>query len=65
MYIKLVIVFLISLFHNNLAYSKTYISQVGPSLSYPWGVSKIDNENVLITEKGYALDLRQAVSAGD
>ena len=52
MYIKLVIVFLISLFHNNLAYSKTYISQVGPSLSYPWGVSKIDNENVLITEKG-------------
>ena len=52
MYIKLVIVFLISLFHINLAYSKTYISQVGPSLSYPWGVSKIDNENVLITEKG-------------
>ena len=52
MYIKLVIIFFISFFCINLAYSKTYISQVGPSLSYPWGVSKIDNENVLITEKG-------------
>ena len=51
MFIKLIIFFFFFLFHINQAYSKTYISQVGPSLSYPWGVSKIDNENVLVTEK--------------
>ena len=51
MFIKLIIVFFFFLFHINQAYSKTYISQVGPNLSYPWGVSKIDNENVLVTEK--------------
>ncbi len=51
MFIKLIILFFVFLFHINQAYSKTYISQVGPNLSYPWGVSKIDNENVLVTEK--------------
>ena len=51
MFIKLIILFFVFLFHINQSYSKTYISQVGPSLSYPWGVSKIDNENVLVTEK--------------
>ena len=51
MFIKLIILFFVFLFHINQAYSKTYISQVGPSLSYPWGVSKIDNESVLVTEK--------------
>ena len=51
MFVKLVIVFFVLLSHINQAYSKTYISQVGPNFSYPWGISKIDNENVLITEK--------------
>ena len=51
MFIKLIIVFFVFLFQINQAYSKTYITQVGPNLSYPWGVSKIDNENVLVTEK--------------
>ena len=55
MFIKLIILFFVFLFHINQAYSKTYISQVGPSLSYPWGVSKIDNENVLVTEKDVKL----------
>ena len=51
MLLKLIIIILVYLFHFGSAYSKTYISQVGTNLSYPWGVSKIDNENVLVTEK--------------
>ena len=51
MLLKLIIIILVYLFHFGSAYSKTFISQVGTNLSYPWGVSKIDNENVLVTEK--------------
>ena len=39
----------------DITYSKTFISQIGPNLSYPWGVAKIDEKSVLVTEKSGAL----------
>ncbi len=47
---KLFFVFIISILANK-CFSETLIKQVGPNLDYPWGISKIDDENVLVTEK--------------
>ena len=47
--------FIVYTFFINNSYSKTFISQIGPNLSYPWGVAKIDEQNVLVTEKSGSL----------
>ena len=47
---KLFFVFIISVLANK-SFSETLIKQIGPNLDYPWGVSKIDDKNVLVTEK--------------
>ena len=47
---KLFFVFIISILANK-SFSETLIKQIGPNLDYPWGVSKIDDENILVTEK--------------
>ena len=55
MYLRIFLLILIYTFFINNSYSKTLISQIGPNLSYPWGVTKIDEQNVLVTEKSGAL----------
>ena len=56
MFLRIFLFILIYTFFINNLYSKTFISQIGPNLSYPWGVSKIDEQNVLVTEKSGALN---------
>ena len=47
---KLFFIFIVSVIANK-SFSETLVKQIGPNLDYPWGVSKIDDQNVLVTEK--------------
>ena len=57
MFVKNFVLILICLISFNSAFAKVEVLQIGPKLSHPWGISFIDNSNVIITERGGDLSI--------
>jgi len=57
MFVKNFILFLICLIPFTSAFAKVEVLQIGPKLSHPWGISFLDNNNVIITERGGYLSI--------
>ena len=52
MFVKIFILILILLIPFNPVFAKIVVLQIGTKLSHPWGISLLDNHNVIITERG-------------
>ena len=57
MFVKNFILILICLIPFNSAFATIEIMKIGPNLSHPWGISFLDNNNVIITERGGHLSI--------
>ena len=57
MFVKNFILILICLIPFNCAFATIEVMKIGPNLSHPWGISFLDNNNVIITERGGHLSI--------
>jgi len=52
MFVKNLILIVIFLLPFNPVFAGTKVEKIGPKLSHPWGISFLDDNNVIVTERG-------------